>query len=133
MVNEVIKDRYRIISQLGKGGMGAVYEAHDNVFDTTIALKEILLDLSKNSTPAQREMIKLAFEREGKILAKVNHESFPHVRDYFQDHDRQFLVMELVDGDDLGDFLEKKASRCRLPMSCAGLNNCSTRSIICTI
>ena len=109
MVNEVIKDRYRIISQLGKGGMGAVYEAHDNVFDTTIALKEILLDLSKNSTPAQREMIKLAFEREGKILAKVNHESFPHVRDYFQDHDRQFLVMELVDGDDLGDFLEKKA------------------------
>ncbi|MGI9056933.1 MAG: protein kinase domain-containing protein, partial [Pyrinomonadaceae bacterium] len=108
MVNEVIKDRYRIISQLGKGGMGAVYEAHDNVFDTTIALKEILLDLSKNSTPAQREMIKLAFEREGKILAKVNHESFPHVRDYFQDNDRQFLVMELVDGDDLGDFLEKK-------------------------
>ena len=70
MVNEVIKDRYRIISQLGKGGMGAVYEAHDNVFDTTIALKEILLDLSKNSTPAQREMIKLAFEREGKILGE---------------------------------------------------------------
>lgn len=110
MVNEVIHNRYRIISQLGKGGMGAVYEAHDNVFDTTIALKEILIDLSKNSTPAQREMIKLAFEREGKILAKVNHEAFPHVRDYFQDNDRQFLVMELIDGDDLGDLLEKRAS-----------------------
>jgi serine/threonine protein kinase len=108
MVNEVIHNRYRILSQLGKGGMGAVYEAHDNVFDTTIALKEILLDLSKNTTPAQREMIKLAFEREGKILAKVNHESFPHVRDYFQDNDRQFLVMELVDGDDFGDLLEKR-------------------------
>ncbi len=108
MINEVIKDRYRIISQLGKGGMGAVYEAHDNVFETTIALKEILLDLSKNSTPAQREMIKLAFEREGKILAKVNHEAFPHVRDYFQDNDRQFLVMELVDGDDFSDLLEKR-------------------------
>lgn len=109
MVNEEIHNRYRIIRQLGKGGMGAVYEAHDNVFDTTIALKEILIDLSKNSTPAQREMIKLAFEREGKILAKVNHESFPHVRDYFQDNDRQFLVMELIDGDDLGDLLEKRA------------------------
>ncbi|MEO6587761.1 MAG: serine/threonine-protein kinase [Pyrinomonadaceae bacterium] len=108
MVNEIIKDRYRIIGQLGKGGMGAVYEAHDNVFDTTIALKEILLDLSKNSTQAQREMLKLAFEREGKILAKVNHEAFPHVRDYFQDHDRQFLIMELVDGDDFGNLLEKR-------------------------
>ena len=108
MVNEEIHNRYRIIRQLGKGGMGAVYEAYDNVFDTTIALKEILIDLSKNSTPAQREMIKLAFEREGKILAKVNHESFPHVRDYFQDNDRQFLVMELIDGDDLGDLLEKR-------------------------
>jgi serine/threonine protein kinase len=107
-INEEIHNRYRIIRQLGKGGMGAVYEAHDNVFDTTIALKEILLDLSKNSTPAQREMIKLAFEREGKILAKVNHEVFPHVRDYFQDNDRQFLVMELVDGDDLGDILENR-------------------------
>lgn len=110
MVNEEIHGRYRIIRQLGKGGMGAVYEAHDNVFDTTIALKEILIDLSKNSTPDQREMIKLAFEREGKILAKVNHEAFPHVRDYFQDNNRQFLVMELVDGDDLGDLLEKRAS-----------------------
>lgn len=108
MVNELIHNRYRIISQLGKGGMGAVYEAHDNVFDTTIALKEILIDLSKNSTSAQREMLKLAFEREGKILAKVNHEAFPHVRDYFQDNDRQFLVMELIDGDDLGDLLEKR-------------------------
>lgn len=108
MVNEVINNRYRIIRQLGKGGMGAVYEAHDNVFETTIALKEILLDLSKNLTPAQREMIKLAFEREGKILAKVNHEVFPHVRDYFQDNDRQFLVMELVDGDDFGELMEKR-------------------------
>ncbi len=108
MVNEIIHNRYRIISQLGKGGMGAVYEAHDNVFDTTIALKEILIDLSRNTTPAQREMIKLAFEREGKILAKINHEAFPHVRDYFQDNDRQFLVMELVDGDDFGALLDKR-------------------------
>jgi serine/threonine protein kinase len=107
-IGEVLQNRYRIIRQLGKGGMGAVYEAHDNVFDTTIALKEILIDLSRNSTPKQREMLRQAFEREGKILAKVNHEVFPHVRDYFQDADRQFLIMELVDGDDLAELLEKR-------------------------
>ncbi len=101
--NEILQNRYRIIRQLGKGGMGAVYEAHDSVFDTTIALKEILIDLSKNSTPKQREMLRAAFEREGKILAKVSHEVFPHVRDYFQEADRQFLIMELVDGDDLAE------------------------------
>ena len=109
-INEVLHGRYKIIRQLGKGGMGAVYEAHDNVFDTTIALKEILIDLSRNSTPAQKEMLKLAFEREGKILAKVKHEVFPHVRDYFQDTNGQFLVMELVDGDDLAELLDKRGA-----------------------
>lgn len=108
MTGEILQNRYRVIRQLGKGGMGAVYEAHDNVFDTTVALKEILIDLSRNSTPKQREMLRQAFEREGKILAKVSHEVFPHVRDYFQSAERQFLIMELVDGDDLAELLEKR-------------------------
>jgi len=109
-INEILRGRYRIIKQLGRGGMGAVYEAHDNVFDTTVALKEILVDLTKVTTPKQQQMVRNAFEREAKILAMVKHEAFPHVRDYFVETDSQYLVMELVDGEDLGSLLERRQS-----------------------
>jgi serine/threonine-protein kinase len=109
-INEILRGRYRIIKQLGRGGMGAVYEAYDNVFDTTIALKEILIDLTKITTAKQQQLVRHAFEREAKILALVKHEAFPHVRDYFIEVDRQYLVMELVDGEDLGSLLERRQS-----------------------
>jgi serine/threonine protein kinase len=109
-INEILRGRYRIIKQLGRGGMGAVYEAHDNVFDTTVALKEILVDLTKITTPKQQQLVRNAFEREAKILAMVKHEAFPHVRDYFVETDSQYLVMELVDGEDLGSLLERRQS-----------------------
>ncbi len=88
--------------------MGAVYEAHDNVFDSTCAVKEIMLDLSKSSNPKQQEMLLRAFELEAKILAKIKHEVVPHVRDYFTEDNRQYLVMELVEGKDLGELLEER-------------------------
>jgi serine/threonine protein kinase len=108
LVNQILHNRYRIMRQLGHGGMGAVYEAQDNVFDTTCAVKEIMLDFSKSSNPKQQEMLLRAFEREAKILAKIKHEVVPHVRDYFTDDKCQFLVMELVEGKDLGDLLEER-------------------------
>jgi serine/threonine protein kinase len=96
--------------ELGHGGMGAVYEANDNVFDTTCAVKEIMLDLSKSSNPKQQEMLLRAFEREAKILSKIKHEVVPHVRDYFTEDNRQYLVMELIEGKDLGELLEERQS-----------------------
>src|SRR5215204_120839 len=108
LVNQTLHNRYRILRELGHGGMGAVYEAVDNVFDTTCAVKEIMLDLSKSSNPKQQEMLLRAFEREAKILSKIKHEVVPHVRDYFTQDNRQYLVMELVEGKDLGDLLEER-------------------------
>jgi serine/threonine protein kinase len=109
LVNEILHGRYRILRQLGHGGMGAVYEAHDSVFDTTCALKEIMI-AANSQNPKQQELILRAFEREAKILAKIKHEAVPHVRDYFTDGNRQFLVMELVEGKDLGGMLEERQS-----------------------
>lgn len=107
---EILRDRYKVLRLLGQGGMGAVYEAHDSVFDTSIALKEIVVDFSNvNNTNAQ-DLVHAAFEREAKLLAKIKHETFPHVKDYFQENDRQFLVMELVDGEDLATLLKKRGA-----------------------
>lgn len=49
-----------------------------------------------------------ALEREAKSLAKAKNEAVPFVRDYFSELDRQLLVMELVEGDDLAELLVKR-------------------------
>ncbi len=105
---ELLRGRYKVLRRLGQGGMGAVYEAHDNVFDTSVALKEVTIDLSNAYDTEAQEMTKLAFEREAKILAKISHETIPHVKDYFIEKEAQFLIMELVDGDDLAKLLKQR-------------------------
>ena len=106
-INQILQNRYRIIRQLGHGGMGAVYEAIDERFGEPIALKEIIIDLSD---PRRRNSILKAFEREAKSLAKASHESIPFVRDYFSEMNRQFLVMELISGSDLGEMLAARGT-----------------------
>lgn len=106
-INQILQERYRIIRQLGHGGMGAVYEAIDERFGEPIALKEIVVDFADEK---HKTAIIKAFEREAKALAKAKHEAVPYVRDYFSELDRQFLVMELIEGKDLAERLEKQKS-----------------------
>jgi serine/threonine protein kinase len=100
----ILQERYLIDRKLGEGGMGAVYAAIDERFGTPIALKEVIFDAVNKE---QRENVTAAFEREAKSLAKARHEAIPFVRDYFSEGGRQFLVMELIEGDDLAELLQK--------------------------
>jgi serine/threonine protein kinase len=114
-INQILQGRYRIIRQLGRGGMGAVYEAEDmKRFGSSVALKEILLDFARISDIRQQEMVRRAFEREAKILTQLEDDAFPKVIEYFLETDRQFLVMELIKGDDLAELLEKR--QCAFPL-----------------
>ena len=64
--NQILQERYRIIRELGHGGMGAVYEAEDGkCFNKAVALKEILSDLDNKK---QRELFRRAFEKEARLL-----------------------------------------------------------------
>jgi serine/threonine protein kinase len=92
----VLQGRYRIIRQVGRGGMGAVYEATDLRLGNTVAVKQAL------TNDAQ---IRKHFEREARLLAQLNHPGLPRVSDFFTEDDRAFLVMQFVDGDDLATLL----------------------------
>jgi len=95
----VLQGRYRIIRQLGQGGMGAVYEAIDQRLDTTVALKETLF---------ADERLRKQFEREARLLARLHHPALPRVSDHFSENEGQFLVMQFIPGDDLSEMMTRK-------------------------
>ncbi len=95
----VLQNRYRIIRQLGQGGMGAVYEAVDERLDTTVALKETLFT---------DERLRKQFEREARLLARMHHPALPRVSDHFSEADGQFLIMQFIAGDDLSEMIARR-------------------------
>jgi TonB family protein len=97
--NTLLQDRYVVVRRLGQGGMGAVYEATDRRFGSTVAIKEMLV--------AGPEMQK-AFEREARLLNTLRHAALPVVMDYFHEGDGQFLVMQFIPGEDLGQLLARQ-------------------------
>jgi serine/threonine protein kinase len=92
----ILQKRYRVVRPLGRGGMGAVYEAFDERLSRTVALKE---------TSVETEELRRAFGREARLLANLRHPALPKVLDHF-DEGGLFLVMEFIPGDDLGRMLE---------------------------
>src|SRR5215471_7194848 len=91
---------YEITSLLGAGGMGEVYRARDVKLKRDVAIKII-----PEALAAEPERIS-RFEREAELLASLNHANIAIVHDFQQAERRQFLVMELVEGDTLADRLK---------------------------
>ncbi|HKC63506.1 MAG TPA: serine/threonine-protein kinase, partial [Pyrinomonadaceae bacterium] len=98
--NTILQNRYRIIRQLGRGGIGTVYEAVDQRVNAVVALKET--GREKDDT-SPRE-----FEREAGLLANLQHQALPKVMDYFVEGDGEYLVMEYVSGYDLLELLTRR-------------------------
>ena len=97
--DSVLQDRYRIVRQLGRGGMGAVYEAVDQRLGITVALKETL-----SSEASMRRQ----FEREARLLAGMQHPALPRVSDHFVEGNRAFLVMQFIAGVDLARIISQQ-------------------------
>lgn len=95
----VLQSRYRIVRKLSAGGMGTVYEAIDQRFDSEVAIKE-----SHFTDDAARKQ----FEREARLLNRLKHPAMTRVIDHFTEGDGQFLVMDYVEGEDLWEMLRKK-------------------------
>jgi serine/threonine-protein kinase len=91
MQNLMLNDRYRIEAELGQGGMGVVYQAHDTLLDRDVAVK--LLSQSGLGTEGRERML-----REAQAIAKLNHPNIVQVHDAGQLDGTPYIVMELVEG-----------------------------------
>src|SRR5215216_3959518 len=96
---DILQNRYEVTGTLKGGGMGAVYTVLDQRLQMHYALKEALIQ-----TPSERAQ----FEQEARLLARLNHPVLPKVIDHFSERGGQFLVMELVPGDDLETILQRR-------------------------
>jgi serine/threonine protein kinase len=93
---------HRIQSELGRGGMAIVYLAHDNKFDTKVAVKVL------NKEFVHNENIKKRFLAEARSMFRMSHPNVIKVTNLIDEQDTVAFVMEYVEGETLKDFLERK-------------------------
>ena len=103
-VGKVYGGRYRLESLVATGGMGEVWQAHDEIILRSVAIK--ILKQEYMSDPGFLER----FRTEARLAAMVNHEGIANVFDYGEDSGSAYLVMELVPGESLAKILEREKS-----------------------
>ncbi len=125
-----IAGRYRIVSLVGKGGMGEVYRADDLKLGQTVALKFLPRDLAED--PQRLEY----FHNEVRLTRQISHPNVCRVYDIGEFDGQQFLSMEYIDGEDLRVLLRRIG---RLPHDkgvqiaqqlCAGLAAAHERGVL---
>src|SRR5262245_61861285 len=92
--------RYRILEEIGSGGMGVVYRARDERLDREVALKVL------RPVAAQDESLRKRFRQEATALSRLSHPYINTVFDFDSEDGLDFLVLELVEGRRLEDLLE---------------------------
>lgn len=97
--DDILRDRYRIKEVIAQGGMSVVYRAQDQSLNKTVAVKEALETLTDD------EAWRRGFRLEAERLASFRHPALPSVQDYFIVGSRSYLIMEFIEGADLGSRL----------------------------
>jgi serine/threonine-protein kinase len=107
---DLIDRKYCILGQLGAGGMGVVYEAINTATDKHVALKFLNPELSRSPDATER------FKREAKATGRIHHPNVVAVHDCGQHDGRLYLVMELLRGVVLREWMARRTID--LPTAC---------------
>ncbi len=98
---DLIAGKYLIEKELGRGGMGAVFQARHVVLDKWVALKWLQPQLSRDDVARER------FRREALAMGRLKHPNVVEVYDVEIESDDTYLVMEFLHGENLESFLAK--------------------------
>jgi eukaryotic-like serine/threonine-protein kinase len=98
----ILNGRYKLVSQLGSGGMAVIYEAVDQVLGRTVAIKVLRPSLTSDQTFVMR------FRNEARSVANLSHPNIVTVHDVGNDGQTHFMVMEFVKGQDLKKIIREQ-------------------------
>jgi serine/threonine protein kinase len=98
-VDRTLHGRYQVVSELGQGGMGAVYEAIDLTSNRHVAIKQ--------TSPFDRNLREASI-REASLLATLDYPQLPRLLDHFEEETGTFTVMQFVSGPTLGQLLASR-------------------------
>ncbi|WNZ09174.1 serine/threonine-protein kinase [Streptomyces sp. 11x1] len=102
----VIAGRYRLEARIGRGGMGIVWRATDQLLGRQVAVKELALD---DSLPEERSRERRERTlREARAVARLGHPHIIVVHDVVEQDERPYIVMELIDGGSLAERIEER-------------------------
>ncbi len=93
---------YRIVEQIGAGGMGVVYRAHDERLDRDVAVKVLHREVASDPERLAR------FEREAKAVAKLEHPNILAIHDFGTEDGIAYAVMELLEGESLREVISRE-------------------------
>lgn len=118
------ESRYQIGEAVGAGGFGIVYKAWDGKLNTVVAIKEFFVSRLMTRAEGERDIIvtrksqeefgyrRDRFLAEARNMAKFSsHPNIPHVYEYFEENNTAYIVMELLEGMTLSEFLAEKGGR----------------------
>lgn len=103
----VIVGRYRLLRLLGRGGMGAVWHAHDILLGRDVAIKEIWFPSAGSGPVDPADPLVRRALREAQAAARLRHPGIVTVHDVVIDEGRPWIVMELIDGRSLAEAIRE--------------------------
>jgi serine/threonine protein kinase/Tfp pilus assembly protein PilF len=101
MIGKTIS-HYRIVEQLGAGGMGVVYLAEDTLLGRQVAIKTL-------TTSRDNTQFKARFLREARAVSALSHPHIAHIYDYGETDDGPYIVMEFIKGSTLSDLINAES------------------------
>src|SRR5690606_33693883 len=120
----VIAGRYRLEERLGRGGMGVVWRATDQLLGRGVAVKELPVDETLSAAEARKQRERTL--REARALAQLSHPHITVVHDVVEDDERPYIVPELIDGPSLAERIARdgpvdadEAARIGIDLLCA--------------
>ncbi|WP_438295964.1 protein kinase domain-containing protein [Streptomyces sp. HUAS TT7] len=108
LAGEVLGGRYRVTETIGRGGMGVVARAVDQLLNREVAVK--ILRAYTDASPAELAELRDRMQREAQAAARIRHSGVVTVHDVVEEQGLPVIVMELVDGPSLDDVLAERGS-----------------------